>query len=140
MACFPEKKGKPRRAEGAHDPLQAKALVVGRGDMLLALISCDVAMLRSETVEEVRRRVESSCPALPARHVHLIATHTHSSPESTWLFGNAPDDPWMSTMTEAIAAAVLEAQKTMQPVTAHLGSCDLPLNHNRRVMAPHIKT
>ena len=65
-ACFPEKKGKPRRAEGAPAPLQAKALVVGRGDMLLALISCDVAMLRSETVEEVRRRVESSCPALPA--------------------------------------------------------------------------
>ena len=68
-----------RQAEGVHDHLFAKALVFEEGETLAATVVCDLSGLPRSTVEEARRRIEEAS-GIPADHVMISATHTHTGP------------------------------------------------------------
>jgi len=134
MAAFPRGAERtPRRAKGVHDQLQAKALVLSDTTQTVAICSCDVALFRAADVAAVRESVAERVPALAGDRVQLCATHTHSSPENTYLFGGHPDDPAVIRMQEQIADAVVCAFADREPVTVHRGRTSVDLNHNRRV-------
>lgn len=135
MACFPRGSNRePRRAEGAHDPLQAKAVVFSDGHSTVAICSCDLAIIREIDVRRIRELVGRSIPELGGTNLIVAASHTHSSPETAYLFGNTPDDPWVLEMDRDIAEAVIRAHGSRQPVTAKLGKAEAHLSHNRRVI------
>lgn len=134
MACFPKGPARePRRAEGAHDRLKARALVLDDGVLQIALCACDLCMIRDVDVARIRSRVVEQVPSLGGSKVLVAASHTHSSPETGYLFGNTPDDPWVAEMDDRIASAVVEAHADLKPAMLSIARARLPLNHNRRV-------
>ena len=63
MACFP-RGGKPRRARGADDRLQAKALVLADDAQAVAICACDLTALRDVDVARIRKAVAARAPHL----------------------------------------------------------------------------
>jgi len=134
MACFPRKPERTaRRAEGAHDPLQAKVLCLADGSETVALCACDLTLLNAADVNRIRATVGGDVSAMRGARLIFTATHTHSASETAYLFGNTPDDPWIEEMDRRIAAAVVRAHEAMQPARMAVGRTRAELAHNRRV-------
>lgn len=68
-----------RAADGVHDDLHAKALVIESGAEKAALVACDVAGLPREIVEAARKQIEAAT-GIPGERVMISATHTHTGP------------------------------------------------------------
>src|SRR4029434_4414000 len=70
----------PRMSQGVDDDLHAKALVIERDGVKVALVVCDLVNM-PRTVSDVARDLVGKSPAgIPADHVMLSATHTHTGP------------------------------------------------------------
>ncbi len=68
-----------RGAEGTHDPLFAKVLVLEKDDTRVALVALDLITTTRGLVEEARKRVEKQT-GIPGRNVMISATHSHTGP------------------------------------------------------------
>ena len=66
-------------AEGIHDPLFVRALVLEDGERRVALLSVDLAAVDRPVSSDIRRRIEQET-AIPAAQVMLACTHTHAGP------------------------------------------------------------
>ena len=134
MACFPVVRGEqPRRAEGVHLPLLANALVLSDGKSTVGLCSSDLSMIHHVDVEEIRSRVGEEIPELGGPPLIIAATHTHSGPENTYLFGAEPGDEMIRELNSRIAAAVVRAARSLRDATLSVAGGTLDLSHNRRV-------
>lgn len=73
-------------AEGRHDPLCTRAVLLESGGDVLLIISCDNLHFGSAESWELRCRIEART-AIPAEGILLCSTHTHSSTTSRpeWL-------------------------------------------------------
>lgn len=87
-----------RAAEGVHDDLYAKALVLEMDGVKVALVACDLASLSRPIVEEARKLIEAGT-GIPGSRVMLSATHCHTGPV---LLGRSSRDDQQSA-TRAIA-------------------------------------
>lgn len=68
-----------RGAEGTHDPLHAKALVIEKDGTRAALVSLDLISTTRGLVEETRKLVEKET-GIPGANVMISATHSHTGP------------------------------------------------------------
>lgn len=68
-----------RMAEGTHDDLYAKALVLEADQVKVALVACDVISLPREITEQARQIVQQKT-GITADHVMISATHDHTGP------------------------------------------------------------
>ncbi len=70
-----------RLAEGAHDPLWARALAVeGANGDTVVLVSTDLPGLGAKHANQIRRRVERAS-GVPFANIIIHSTHTHSAPD-----------------------------------------------------------
>lgn len=69
-----------RLNEGRHDPLYAKAMVVEQAGERVALVAVDYVQIPRPFVEEARRLIAART-GIPATHVMISATHSHTGPE-----------------------------------------------------------
>ena len=117
----------PRHAffEGVHDPLHARAVVVGDGERRVGIVVADLIGLARgllgegrDFVAEVRERVEQAC-GLPAASVMVAATHAHSTPETAGI-RRLLDHPgaleWLEQLRDQLAEAVVAADAAQHPV------------------------
>ncbi len=137
LGCFPDRaRNRPRLAEGAHDPLQVRALGLSDGDQCLTLCALDLTGIRRGDVARIRERIAQTAPELAGPGLVLACSHTHSGPDSLYLFGGSPDDPWLDEMIAAVSDAVLAAHARRVPAALSVGSGPVDLSHNRRVIGP----
>ncbi|MEX2186479.1 MAG: neutral/alkaline non-lysosomal ceramidase N-terminal domain-containing protein [Pirellulales bacterium] len=68
-----------RPSTGTHDPLQAKAIVLRQGDTTAALVVCDLIGLPAEVSHSARTAAEKKL-GIPAGHITIAATHSHTGP------------------------------------------------------------
>ena len=68
-----------RLATGVKDPLRAKAVVFAQADTKFALVVADVLGLPQSLSGEVRTRA-ATLTGIPASHIAVTATHTHTGP------------------------------------------------------------
>src|SRR5438105_8338294 len=68
-----------RAAEGVHDDLYAKALVLDQGGTRVALVSLDLISTPMGLVESARKEIERTM-RIPGRNVMISATHAHTGP------------------------------------------------------------
>lgn len=68
-----------RGAEGTHDDLMAKTLVFEAGGVKAALVACDLIGVPAGIAAEARRLIAAD-PGIPATHVMISATHSHTGP------------------------------------------------------------
>ena len=68
-----------RAAEGVHDDLYAKALVLEQGETRVAFVVCDLISLSRPIVEEARRLITDTS-RIRGKNVMMSATHSHTGP------------------------------------------------------------
>ena len=130
-----------RLAEGAIDPLKAKAVVFCQGERKAAFVAVDVTGISRDLCVEVRRRATAKT-GIPSQYIAVSATHSHTAPDYTrhvyeFLGGKTPADgsqPYAARLIEGIVAAIAKAHAAAQPALVEAGSAQqqTPVSFNRR--------
>src|SRR5437667_302449 len=110
-------------ANGTHDPLFAKALVLRTGDSRMAIVTLD---LGSITSENLHREVAAKL-GIPV--LLLSASHTHSGP--LYLDGKSP---YLKELEQKIFTAVEQASQSMFPARLGVGRGSAQLGYNRLLL------
>ncbi len=110
-----------RRADAIHDDLYVRAVVLACGVEMAALVICDLIELKREVTLPIRQDIARRA-GIPADHVLIACTHTHTAPATTdWPEANTfADAAYMAVLGRRIADAVVLAAQRLQPATAWL--------------------
>jgi hypothetical protein len=116
-------------ANGTHDALMAKALVLESGGSRMAIVTMDLGSMVSNSLRE-KIASKLNIPVLL-----LSASHTHSAP-SFLPFGSSPTkDPegpaYLAELEGKIFSAVEQASRAMAPATLSVARGSLQLGYNR---------
>lgn len=126
MGGYGARTGVSRRVE---DPLLARAIFLSDGQMEVAVVVCDLLGVGSDLVRESRHAVEA-LTGIPADHVLVAATHTHSGPAGIRM-RDAMD--YVAQTAAKVGGAVAVARDSAVPVQLVAGSADLAtVSLNRR--------
>src|SRR5215218_8811872 len=119
-----------RLASGVDDDLHAKALVLERDGVKVALVVCDLVTMPRGVTDEARQLI-ASLPGIAPDHVMISATHTHTGPI---VIRGSSQDPsegdvasrsqsYTKSLPELIAQAVRKADAKLAParISAGLG-------------------
>lgn len=111
-----------RRSEGVHDPLWARCLVMQNGDQTIALVCADLLGLGRHQSQQIRSLIRK----VPRERVLIGATHTHSGPDVTGLWGpnrttSGVDRAYVEQLYRKIAALVDETASKLQPARVRFG-------------------
>lgn len=113
---------------GTHDPLHAKALYLEQGEVMAALVFCDLIGVPAEVVAQARQIIEQQT-RVPGDHVLVAATHSHTGPLyydvlrehfhrlAVEKHGSDPQEPfdYAERLAQNIAAAVKQARDAARP-------------------------
>jgi neutral ceramidase len=136
MAGYYHKRG----SEGVLDEIYAKAVVLDDGKTAAAMVVCDLIGLPRGLVLDARRLVEQKT-GIPASHVMISATHTHTGPlvigDSTMddlvTEGSPLSKDYAAQLPKWIAQAVEEAHKRREPAAiAYATQYEPKLSYIRR--------
>jgi len=111
-------------AEGLHDPLRCRALVLDDGATRLCLITNDLIGLPGDLVGRIRAQIEADT-GIPAAHVMLSCSHTHSGPQ-------IKDEHLAAVLARQIAGAAAMAHADIKPARIGGGRGPVQVGINRR--------
>ena len=134
MGGFHRPPGQERRIRSIRQEAAVRALVVQVDAVQVAICSLDVAAVSQEMAARVQTAV-SSQTGIPAAHVRVCATHTHSMPGFCFLrqWGALPRE-FMALVEKRAVEAVCKARDDLAPAEIALGKCRVTGgNHNRIV-------
>jgi hypothetical protein len=124
-----------RSADGVLDAPEARALLLERGELRVAIVALDLLLIRPE----LRAELLASAAARGLDGLVLAATHTHSGPGGYvpgWLAGRvtgARYDPEAARrLAGAAAAALADAAAQLRTARAGAARVQLGLAENRR--------
>ncbi len=103
-----------RIADEVHDELQVRSLVLDNGSARLALAVVDSCVVPRKIIDRAKESI-SEQTGIPASHVLVSATHTHSAPPADHLFQSEPDPAYQDWLSVRIADAVRLAVNRLQP-------------------------
>ena len=123
-----------RKAEAIRDCLQANALVLRQGDTAAVLLSLTVCIVDDAEVEAIRRGVAERID-VPAEHVTVCATQTHSAPctQDVWGWCNK-DRAYIERMVDGSVEAAVNAAREVHPVRLGIGTDRSEVGINRRAI------
>jgi hypothetical protein len=130
-----------RLAEGAIDPLKAKAIVFRDAQTESALVVCDLIGIATDLSQTVRKQA-SEKTGIPVANIVISATHSHTAPDYTkelYLYlGGENQAPlraaYIKQLIEGIVEAIVKAHNAAKPATLSIGSVmqQIPVSFNRR--------
>lgn len=129
-----------RLAEGTHDELNAKAIVLEQDGVKAALVAVDLVTLPRPTVEEARHIIAQTTH-VPPEAVMMSATHSHTGPllsgisERNSVYGGDMDiaKNYTRSLAAKIAEAVQRAEAALTPAKLSTATGqEETLPHNRR--------
>src|SRR5207302_5845547 len=117
-----------RAAEGVHDDLYAKAIVLEEDGSKAALVSLDLISTTLTLVKEARREIERTS-GLRGANVMISATHAHTGPVLSTrglretLLGGGTDlaQRYAAELPAKIAAAIRQAEAALTPAHVLVG-------------------
>ena len=126
-----------RRATTIHDELHARCLVLDDGQSKLAIIICDLCMIPREIVLDAERQIEEST-GIPASHVLISATHSHSCPSCAPVFQSETVPGYPEFLAQRISDGVRRALNNRAPAEIGwgVGSNDRQVFNRRWHMKP----
>ena len=126
------------QAKGANDPLHARCLVLDDGKTKLAIVVVDSCMLPRELVEDAKAQA-NKLTGIPADHVLISATHTHSAPTVTGVFQSEPDVDYVKYLPTKIAEGIKTAHDRRVAARVGFGRvADEAQVFNRRWKREHV--
>ncbi len=111
----------PGRARGQEGALRASAVVIAANDgndagastrEAVAIVSCDVLMIRRDYLDPAARRIEKKT-GIPFANVLINATHTHHAPSTTTVHAYERSEVFCERVRDAVVAAVVKAHERM---------------------------
>lgn len=119
--------GNSRPANGVHDPLWARTVVVRSGETSVALVSLDLVGWFYDDAVAVRERA-----AELGADVDLVvvqSSHQHEGPDTLGQWGqrvgrSGVNPEYQAFVIEAAARSVVEASASVVPATLHTGAVD----------------
>ena len=112
-------------AESAHDPLHARALVLGDGTTTLAMVVVDNLGVARETADEAKALASKRC-GIPVEKMLVASTHTHSAPSSNSKEGPEPAVAYRKVLVEGVAESIVRAQAGLHPAAVGAAAHPLP--------------
>ncbi|BDC50724.1 hypothetical protein F183_A30400 [Bryobacterales bacterium F-183] len=110
-----------RYNQGTHDPLMAKALVFEKDGAKAAVVALDLIHIPAPMVEKARVMIDG-LTSVPAAHVMISATHSHTGPEMGSRLRNVDPaamkklETWAAQLPNRIAQAVRQAETNLAPM------------------------
>jgi len=121
-------------AEGIHDPLRAKALALRSVDTTVLIITCDIISFNYEYVDPIRERIEATT-GVPASHVLVSNSHTHSGPLTYGVLGeDLVNDEYMDVLASKLVSVAEIACDGLRPATVGFARNVASVGYNRREM------
>ncbi len=119
-----------RMSTGVHDPLLASALYLGDGRTALLFVGCDVLIVSNAIASRARRRIEA-VTGVPASHIVVSATHSHSGPKTANTLGQEADpvvppadEAYLQKLEDGIVEAGSRAWRDRVPAEAGFAVAD----------------
>jgi hypothetical protein len=110
-----------RRSTGVHDNLTAQALVLDDGRTRAVLITSDLLGVSVEFTQSVRAQIQERA-GIPAAHVMLSCTHSHTAPGTLPSRGiGRVDAQYAGILARYIVGAVVAAVARLEPVRLVVG-------------------
>jgi hypothetical protein len=124
-------------AKAANDPLHARCLVLDDGTTKLAIVVVDSCMIPRELVLDAKAQA-TKLTGIPADHILISATHTHSAPTVTGIFQSEPDADYVKLLAAKIAEGIQTAHDRRGPARIGFGRArDETQVFNRRWKREH---
>ena len=114
---------RPRYAENVDDDLFAKAVVIDNGTTRIAIVTCDLIAIPEKVADAAKARIADRCD-IPAAHVMVNATHTHTAVAIADLLGVDEDPGYTEWVPLKIADAVELAVWRLKPARVGFASVD----------------
>ena len=139
------------RAKGQHTRLQARAIVLERGETKVALVVTDLCCVAGGLLTEAAKQLEGR--GIDERSMVVAGTHTHSAPGQYFPFAAhditfpnfptptqfslQPDPQLYAFLATRIATAIARADDDLAPGAAAWGHTEIPvgLTENRSIEA-----
>lgn len=101
-------------ANGIHDPMHARCMAIHDGKHEIIFCVVDACLLPRE-ISEKAKAIAAEKTGVPASHILISATHTHSAAALTPAFQSDPDPEYIATAPERIAAGIIQAHENLEP-------------------------
>lgn len=111
-----------RAANGIHDDLWARSMVIDDGRTRLAIVALDAIGLMNNEVIDIRNSIPEDAKVT---YTIIVSTHTHEGPDLLGLWGKTPlksgtDKKYMGFVKGRIVESVTAAVKNMHPATLEI--------------------
>ncbi len=125
----------PRPAQGVHDELCARALVLAGAGAKVAVLACDLLGIDADFArlikQEIARRTD-----IAAADIMICASHTHSGPAVHFLRGcGTPEPAYLRELGRNLVEVVRQAARALRPALVGSGRAEHNLAFNRREIA-----
>lgn len=113
------------RAEGVHDPLHARALVLDDGKTTLAMVVVDNLGVSPALILEAKQ-LASERTGIPVERMLVCSTHTHSAPGSGGGKEGSPETAYRQRLLDGLVASIAQAHEARRPAAIGAASHPLP--------------
>lgn len=96
------------------DPMHARALALHDGTQELILCVVDSCMIPREICESAKA-IAAKATGVPASHLLISATHSHTCATMTGVFQSEPDPDYVAEVPARIAQALIKAHANLEP-------------------------
>ena len=115
----------PHYARFIHDPLHAKALVLKKGNLLIAIVIVDICIMGTDFIDEIKSLIYKQSRIHP-ENILLASNHNHASGNVVGLLGGAVDIAYRNKLPGLVVEAVKTAKEKLKPAKMCSGSVDVP--------------
>ena len=112
-------------ADGVHDPLYSRAIVLDDGATTLAIAVVDNIGVRRSAGDKIRAIATKQCGIVPNR-ILIAGTHTHSAPDCHRRKGAAVAVAYHTILVNGTAEAIIRAHAALRPAAVGHGVEALP--------------
>src|SRR5215472_14392769 len=120
-----------------HDHIYARAIVLGDGSRLAAVVAWELIGVPNAVWEDLSGRIARET-GIPSEYLLLCAVHDHSAPAPFGMYGN--DSPKSAAYTKQVEDATVEvirkARGNLQPAKIGIETGKANVNVNRREYSP----
>jgi hypothetical protein len=114
------------------DPMHARAFAIQDGATTLVFCIVDACMIPRE-ICEAAKTIAAKATSVPASHILISATHSHSCATMTGVFQSEPDPTYVNEVPARIAQAIIRAHANLEPAEIAWGKdSDASQVFNRR--------
>ena len=111
-------------ADGLHDPLHSRALVLDDGTTTLAMVVVDNLHVGREQADEIKALVTKRC-GIAQDKIMISSTHAHSAPPANVTKGRPGEVAYRKILMDGVVESIVRAHAALRP--AAIGTAAQPL-------------